>query len=152
MKQYLRLFLLLVVVQSLSGCFLAPAIDSFKKLGVTAADREKLLAERIRAFNDALSAGGPGDAEQLLVPEKRTELAREIRKLRKSERVVDTKIEAVGFEDDSYKAKVEVTVRAYKVPFYIVNERIEEQEWQFVSVSSGWLLAGRTVIEEGANS
>ena len=147
MKIAKRILALFVVLVALQGCFLAPAIDSFKKLGVTAPDREKLLAERIRSFNDAMSSGAAGEAEHLVLPENRLALERELRRLRKSEKVVDTRIESVGFFEDSYKAKVEVTVRSYKVPFYVVNERLEEQDWHF-TVSTGWLLAARRVIDE----
>ncbi|MBX7143721.1 MAG: hypothetical protein K1X79_04660 [Oligoflexia bacterium] len=126
----------------LTGCFLAPAIDSFNKLGVTAGDREKLLAERIRVFNDAVSFGQPGDAEAFFVPEQRAGLEKEFRKQRKQEKVVDSRIESVGFSNESRTALVEVTVRYYKVPYYVVNERLEIQEWKFIG-TSGWFLSSR---------
>lgn len=133
---------MLAIGLCLGGCFLAPAIDSFNKLGVTAGDREKLLAERIRGFNDAVSFGQPGDAELFFVPENRAVLEKVFRKERKQQKIVDSRIESVGFSEESRKALVEVTVRYYRVPFYIVNERTEMQEWRFLG-TSGWFLAAR---------
>ena len=144
-----KLLLLLSIITALNGCFLAPAIDSFNKLGVTASDRQNLLASRIQSFNDALFFGAPGEAEEFVIPDKRLELQRIIRRQRKEEKLVDMRVDAVGFESDAYKAIVDVVVRFYKVPFYVVNERVERQVWEF-SVSSSWQLSQREEVKDGA--
>lgn len=145
----IRLVLLLAVVLALNGCFLAPAIDSFNKLGVTPVDRRNLLAAKIQSFNDALFFGAPGEAEEFAAPDKRAELERAIRRQRKEEKLVDMRVDSVGFESDAYRAIVDVTVRFYKVPFYVVNERTERQVWDF-TVSSGWQLSQREEVKDAA--
>lgn len=145
----LSVFLLLgVFVASSSGCFLAPAIDSFNKLGVTSSDRQALLAERIKLFSDALYWGEPSEAMLFVAPAHRVTLEPEFRRIKKQEKIVENKIESVEFSEDARKAKVEMTVRSYKVPFYVVNDRTEIQNWEF-NLSDGWLLASRAESKRG---
>lgn len=133
---------------SASGCFLAPAIDSFNKLGVTASDRQALLEDRFRKFSDALYWGEPGEAITFVTPESRADLEPVFRRIRKQEKIVDTKIESVGFSDNAFTAKIEVTQKYYRVPYYVVNERTESQEWEF-HVNGGWLMVSRSEIKQG---
>jgi hypothetical protein len=144
------LFLLVCfgVVFSSSGCLLAPAIESFNKLGVTEADRQALLAERFKKFSDALYWGEPGEAIAFVAPKSREALEPDFRSIRKSEKIVDSHVESVGFSDNAYKAKVDVMVKSYKIPFYVVNERNETQDWEF-TIKSGWLLVSRSETKEG---
>lgn len=138
------LFLLIFVPTSLSSCILAPAIDSFKQLGVTKSDRTALLPTTLKRFHDSLYWGKPQEAMELVVSDARPELSEELQAIAEDERVVDSKIRRVDFSEDASNAKVQVAIKFFKVPFYIVNERRELQEWTF-SVSNGWKLRDRQV-------
>ena len=133
-------------VLSLNGCFLAPAIDSFKKLGVTSSDREALFPEHMKRFNEALYWGYPQEALKYVVAESRAQVSEQLKDTGESERTVETKIRSVDFAKDSYEAKVEVDVRYFKVPVYVVNTRHEKQDWVF-STSDGWKLKNREVVK-----
>jgi hypothetical protein len=46
----------------------------------------------------------------------------------------------VTFGDGSWTADVDVVIKSYQAPYYVVNEHTERQTWKF-SLSDGWRLA-----------
>ncbi len=128
---------------------MAPAIDSFKKLGVTRSDRVALLPVNLKRFHDSLYWGKPQEALELVLNESRAKVSEEIQGVAEDERIVDSRIRKVDFSEDASDAKVQVSVKYFKVPFYIVNERREMQEWTF-SVSDGWMLKSRQIQDPAA--
>ena len=128
-----------LVLFLLSGCILAPAIDSVKRAGITKNDRIKLLSEQIKYFHEALYWGNPDEALSFATDEDRTSLREVVSDMSGNERTVESKVYSTEVSDNGYDAVVRVKVKAYKVPFYVVNERIDEQVWTF-EVGSGWKL------------
>lgn len=125
---------------SLAGCQVAvPFIDSFKQIGATEGDRVQLLAKSIKQFQDARYWDDQTVAMNFFLPDKRMELLQTLRRKQKDERIIESKVDDVTFTDDSKSAEVNVLVRSYKVPYYVVNERTERQTWKF-SLSQGWQL------------
>lgn len=145
-----RIVLLILLPVVFSGCFLAPAIDSFKRLGVTRDDRMRLLAPQVKKFEESMSWDDSSSALAMVDEKQRVALSGEFRRQLKSERVVDHKIVNLEFSDDAYTATAEVVVRAFKVPYYVVRERTELQKWRF-NVSDGWKLTGREEKLESEN-
>ncbi|MCB0311235.1 MAG: hypothetical protein KDD42_08365 [Bdellovibrionales bacterium] len=143
----LRLFCFVGLGLALQACFLAPAIDSFKQAGMTESDRMRMLPKRIERFQDALYWGSREKALAFALPEARDQIAKQLKFSREEERIVDSKVTNLDFEDDATVADAQVIVQYYKVPFYIVTKRIENQKWQF-SYADGWLLADRQVREK----
>jgi len=129
----------------LSGCFLAPAIDAFKQVGVTRGDRVQLLPAEMKKFQDSLYWGHPEEALAFVTQEGRDKIAEDLKSWGEETRVVESKVNGCTFDEDAYKADVEVTVRYYKVPFYVVNKLQEKQVWKF-SVSQGWRLDSKTKV------
>ena len=140
----LKIVLACVLAGCLSGCFLAPAIDSFNQLGVTESDRVKLLPQQIKRFQDALYWSSPQEALTYAAAENRTEISQQLRNKKAEERIVESKIENVDFKDNAYSANVEVSVRYFVVPYYIVSRRLEDQGWRF-SLTDGWKLVSLDV-------
>ena len=138
----LKLISALLLVLSLGGCFLAPAINSMREAGLTEADRRMKLAKDVREFSEALYWGDAGAALIYVVPEAQQTFREQIRKSKKAERIVESKVENVVFLDGSYEADVDLSVRYFEVPFYVVNERVERQAWKF-SLSDGWKISTR---------
>ncbi len=136
------LTLLLSLSLSLQGCFFAPAIDSFKKLGVSATDRQALLAQQIKRFNDALHWGTNDQILALVSPMSREQIANDLEDEGEDMKVVDTRVADTSFDESAYKATVKIALRYYKVPYYVVKTRKEKQIWDF-SLSDGWLLESR---------
>ena len=132
-------FGLILLVSFLSGCILAPAIESFKRAGVTEGDRQRILSENVEKFDQARFWGQSQKALAYCTPEGQPILAKILRKSKSEEKIVDTSIDNIEFLDSSYKAVVDVKVRSYKIPVYVVGDRIERQTWVF-SMSDGWRL------------
>ena len=144
----LRALPFLLPVFLLAGCFLAPTLDSLSKTGLTPRDRRALLPERIKLFQDSLYWGSADDALAVVLPESREALRSELRGLQKKERLVDSKVDGIDFSDQAFEATVEITMRSYRIPVYVVESRTERQSWTF-SIASGWMLKSREVVATG---
>lgn len=138
--------LALVCAVSFSGCVLAPAIDSFRRAGVMEDDRRALLPKRVQRFYEALYWGKPTEALSFVTDEGREQVRRAL-KQRKEERVVESELADVRFQNEAYEAHVEVVIRYYKVPYYVVEERREKQLWKF-GLADGWKLATSALPHE----
>lgn len=130
----------------LCGCFLAPAIDSFSKLGVTRSDRMNLLPQEIKRFHEALYWGRPDEAMSYLAPQTRSAVGKELVSQKRKERITDSSVESVDYSEDAYHANVEVVVKYLDLEqaTNMVMERFEKQEWEF-NLSDGWKLVNRSV-------
>jgi len=142
-SRFLVVFLLSLF---LSGCVLVPWIDSYKKIGVSEGDRQRLLQERVLEFQRAVYWGRPEAALAFVDPEVRDDLWRVIRARGDREKIVDSKVEFVKFEENSYSAEVDVAVKYYRVPYYVVQERVERQQWNF-TISDGWRYSAMELVE-----
>ena len=141
-----RIAVVTLVVVGLSGCLLVPIVDGVKQIGVTKSDRMALLPEQVARFNNAMYWGRSQDALTFALPESRAELTKAMKESSKyQERIVETKVDHIEFDDEGTNATVEVTVRAFRVPIYVVNDSAKQQRWVF-SLTDGWKLAG---IDEG---
>jgi hypothetical protein len=121
-------------------------VNAFKQTGVAEGDRKALLAPEVKKFSDGISWGNKGVALDVVADESREAISKQLRGVGEEERVWECKVDDVIWTDDAYKAKVSVKVRYYKVPFYVVKTRIEEQRWEF-SLAKGWKLVERSVVE-----
>lgn len=128
----------------LSGCVLAPFIDSYKQAGVSKADREVLLDKSVQEFHQALYWGSMREALAYTDDESRNNLREMMRNRRDTEKLVESQVEYVDFSDDAFSADVDVIVRYYEIPVYIVQKRLETQQWIF-SYTGGWKF--RRVID-----
>ncbi len=134
-----KIFIALLILFLLPGCILAPAIDSFKRAGMTESDRQKLLGQRMKEFHEAISWGDADIAMGYVDPQKQEEVRPVIVSMTSDEKLVEGKIMSTAFAESAYDAHVRIKIKSYKVPFYLVKERIDEQDWKF-DYSSGWLL------------
>lgn len=146
MGRALKVLGLLLILGSLNGCFLAPAINSFNQLGVTASDRQQLLPRQVKLLHEARYWGSSTDLMQLIDPEH-PQLAQQFRAVDKGKRIVESAIDQVQFNEDSSEAKVDVRVKAYEVPVYVVKETVERQHWRF-SMRDGWKVFQREELNE----
>lgn len=132
----------------LQGCVLVPFLQAFKETGSTESDRMALLEPEARKFSDAMVLGNKQIAMTVVMPESWPTVSKQIRGRNEEERVVESKLDDVQYSEAARKATVTVKVRYFKVPFYIVKSRIEEQHWEF-TMSDGWKLRDFAATEEG---
>jgi len=131
---------------AVSGCIVVPFIQAFRETGATPSDRRALLEPETKKFSDAMMLGKRMKALSVVLPESRDDIGRQIKELGEGERVVEAKIDDVQWDDESMKATVYMKIRYYKVPFYIVETRMDEQHWEF-SMGDGWKLRNMSVVE-----
>jgi len=132
---FVRLFLFATL---LSGCAIASSIiDSYKKVGVTESDRIGLLEEHVKEFHQGIYWNKPEYALKYTAPEGRQVVLNKIKAKKNSERIVSSEVSGVEFTNEAYDADVEVSVKFYKIPRYIVEERTEKERWHF-STPFGW--------------
>lgn len=140
-------FIILSTVLSacfLQGCVLVPFIDAFKKTGVAESDRQAMLGSDVKKFTDALVWGSQMDALSMVQPEAQSEIAKQISTLGEGLKVVDAKVNNAVFTNDAYEAEVNLTLRFYESPYFVVKNQKESQKWVF-SLSDGWKLKSRTI-------
>ena len=142
-----KILFLIFVIFVCTGCPLVPFIDSFKKMGATEVDRKNMLKKTVDSFHNKVLAGEFMHISDFILPESKDEVILGLRKNRKTEKIVETNIDLIDFDEDAKNAEVEVIVRYYKIPYFIVLDRIEKQEWTFVGVRSHWKLVRKTIIE-----
>jgi hypothetical protein len=141
LRKLINNFSLAFVLAFLPGCFLVPFIDSFHKIGVTESDRQSLLGKSVKGFGDARYWGSYDVAVTFVDPDFLPNLQEFLKQTSDTnEKVVDSKITSVQYESNSWRAKVSVLVRAYRVPYYIVRDRHEEQNWKFDISRGQWRL------------
>jgi len=140
----IKIKLLVLVLLILPGCILVPAMDSVRRAGLTESSRQGLLPESLKKFNEAMQWGNPQEALGYVDDANQEGIALQLQDLAEQEKVVEAKIVGIDFKENAFKAIVNVTVRAYKVPFYVVKDRKEKQTWRF-SVSDGWKMQTREV-------
>ncbi len=145
MKAYLCIGSILLAAFFLGGCIFAPTLDSISKAGFTKGDREGILSDSMKKFHDALYWGNPSQALAMVTDEGRENVLASIKKSKREERIVDSKVEMVDFKNDSFEAEVDVTVRYFQVPYYVVKDRTEREQWEF-SLVDGWRLRTRDVV------
>lgn len=143
---FFRFLVSLCVVTGLNGCVLVPFVQAFKESGLTESDRMALLPPRIKKFSDARIFGNKTDALDVVAPDARPEIAKQLADVGEHERIVKSKVEEVEWADSANKAKVVVKVESYKVTQLIVTTVTEEQQWEY-STGSGWLLTSRSKTE-----
>jgi hypothetical protein len=141
----LRFVVFVFIVSGITGCILVPFVQAFKESGLTESDRMALLPPRLKKFSDARVFGNKTDALDLVMPETRNEIAKQLSDVGEHERIVKSKVEEVEWSDSANKAKVMVKVESYKVTQLIVTTVTEEQQWEY-STSSGWLLKSRSKV------
>lgn len=155
MKHSWNLKIVLVVLTGtllmplLAGCIFAPTIDSIQRSGLTEASRMRLLTVAVKDFCEGLQWGDDAVVLGLVTQRAQPVVREQLKSKSKDERTVESRVEEVVFSENAYKAEVEVTLRYYLAPFYIVRDRLEKQEWVY-SLTDGWKLDKRLVMDQSS--
>ena len=147
MRHVVRILSFLAISFVMAGCLFVPIISGFRDMGATADARQEMLKKAVKAFHDAVRSSNMTVAMSFIDKEKNPELREairnEMRRLRDKEKVVDSKLDFVEYDDDSYTADVEVRSKFFVVPYYVVNEKLETEKWEFETIGSKWILVSR---------
>lgn len=142
MTRAMSFVLSVICMLLLSGCvFAVPVIQSFHDAGFTPADRRTLLEKTVEEFNTALYWGESQQVLSMSSEQGRSYVINYFRTRKGKEKIVEHKVNLTEFSDSAFDATVDVTVKYYAIPYFVVNERHESQKWEF-SLDSGWKFAG----------
>lgn len=141
MKRQTVLSYILLIIGALliSSCGIIRSLDD---IVTTSSGREGKLATTTRVFNELLFWNKVDDASAFVAPEFRRTFAREFAQKVGKEKIVDQNVIGVEFYDNTNKADVEVVVRYFEIPSYVVNTRHEKQVWKYFRLGGGWNLSG----------
>jgi hypothetical protein len=143
-----RFVLIVLTFVSLSGCVLVPFVQAFKETGLTEGDRMALLPPQVKKFSDARIFGNKTDALDLVAPESRAEISKQLQAKGPQERVVKSQIDEIEWLENAYKARVVIKVDSFTMNQLIVKTSTEEQKWEF-KTGDGWVMTSRTKSEVG---
>ncbi len=143
----MKKFLLILFTTFASSCVLVPVIDSIKKVGLTSGDRKELLPQSVKKFHDLIQWGNINDALLYVDSDNSSEIYDYLQAKIENEKIVESKVKGIKYEDGAFQAIVEIKIRAYKVPVYIVVDKIERQTWKF-GLSDSWRLTEITEVKK----
>lgn len=147
-NNYKKIFVfatLLISAQLVSSCALVPFINSYKKMGVTVNDRKALLEEHARKFNKAYASNRFTVASRYVADEYRRNFMSDLRNRKRKEKLVDSKVDFIDISEDARECTIDVVMRYYKVPYYVVHDRLYQQKWKFES--GAWKLHDQKILK-----
>ena len=137
-----KLIILLTLALALTGCpIIVPFVDSYHESGHSSSSRQELLDQRLRIFFNVLSDRHNPNFTKYLNSENKREVLNSLRAIRKDTNIVDAEIEFIDYDEKFRVAEVEILMKRYKTPYYIVNDVPVTMIWKFVGSSSGWRLS-----------
>ncbi len=102
-----------------------------------------MLPKTVSDFQDLLYWNKFQLASGMIKEDVRSKQIKELVKQYKGYRLVETKTDYLDFDEDGSRATVTITTKRFKVPFYVVEDYTEDQQWEF-SISDGWKFVSAT--------
>ena len=141
---FICLCLLLLLLLASCG-----ANTGLSQLASTTTSRKGQLGQRLDVFSKAVYWGSAPEIAAMVTPETRQETMFEMKKKRRTQRLVDFDLQDVEYNDDATSATVEYAIRYYEQPTYYVRTRVERQQWVYHRLGGGWLYRDAEIISDG---
>ncbi len=112
-------------------------------LGEVTVGREgklELLSKRVDLFHKSVYWGKIDDAQLFALPESSSKIVDRAQLNRRVERLVDLEIESTELNEADDTASVDVRVRFFRTPSYIVKTKRQREIWAFKRFQGGWFL------------
>lgn len=135
------------LIASMSGCS-AFSSDNLNDALATTAGKSNRLAERVEKFHQALYWGSPQEAVAFVQESTRREMVRTFIEEKQKQKLVDISIDYITYENEGDTAIIDVRVRYYPIPAYVIVTRIDQETWSFDRFGGGWYLKDRKVGQE----
>ncbi len=113
-------------------------LQTFEQLTALKSDKEEMLGERLSSFKKAVYWGSFAEAGGLMDPSIRRDYVNLMKRRKRSERFVDIEVDKIDFNEGSDEAVVDLYIRYYGKPTYLVNERVERFTWKYDRLGGGW--------------
>lgn len=126
---------LFILFLSFQGCILVPFFNAYNEAGLTPETRKGKFPKQLRLFTNNLAMSSSINLAKFIHPQNRREV---MAKLNQPDRkIVDVQVNYVDFNEDATEANVDLTIKGYKVPFYVVKETVQHSKWKY---DGDWLL------------
>ena len=131
-------------------CLLAGGCNASLK-SMIAGDQSKMamLQENVERFSRARYWGSYNEALSFAEPQVQQTLLRRWKQSGANEKLVELNVTDASFDAEG-DASVEVAVRYFEQPSYLVRTRTERQLWRYYRLNGGWLLHEVTETTLGA--
>ena len=132
----------------MSGCLIVGPLQELSD--VFASDRDKIVmfTDTVNAYRRAIHGRKIHNASAYVSDDALSDFMALHSNKRKKEKLVDYEIQDVQFADGNSEATVEVEVRYYKVPHFMIKTRVERERWEYHRLTGGWRLEAVNVPEE----
>ena len=136
-----KLLLIIFLPLMLQGCLLVPFVESASQAGVTKGDRQALLSQSLKKFQEALFWGDTGKALVFANFEEKKNLKDYIEKIVKNKKVAEAKIISTDLDEAVQNASVTVRWKTYDLSTLVIKESEQTQNWSFY-FGDGWKITG----------
>ncbi len=110
---------------------------------------QSALQERLERFNRARYWGGLSETVAFVKPNYQRQFVEAERGNTDIQRMVRSDVTHVELSPDGKSADVQIEVRYFEKPTYLVRTRTEEQTWAYNRFGGGWLLTELNKKDEG---
>lgn len=138
------IFVLCTLMQVPIGC---GSIYNLDDAVANAERRRELLSKSLTAFNSDVQWGDFRAASQLVAPQAKQEFENLARQRKQKEKGVDFEVENISENNNGFQAEVDVRMRYFRIPHYVVESRVERQYWEFERFQGGWMYYGARTIK-----
>ncbi|RMD85196.1 MAG: hypothetical protein D6808_05765 [Candidatus Dadabacteria bacterium] len=130
--------LIITMLPFYSGCAaIAPSVIAVKEAGFTESGRKEAFNKSIRGFYSALFWQNIAQALDYVDENNRDSMFKWIRSFKRPNRIVDTKIESLTFDEGAFSAEVEVSRKIMNDDTRVVKTVVQKEIWVF-SRMQGW--------------
>lgn len=142
---YVNSLCLVLLACALSGC-LGATLSTLEDLTAGQGKRISSLNQAVAKFHKAVYWDTGYEAAKFVAPEAQATFANKFRSspdglYQDKEKLVDINIEGVEFDPEVNRARVEVLIKYFKVPQYVVQTRKQSEIWSYHRMDGGWLLS-----------
>lgn len=146
MRRYSTILLILLILTAFSSCALiAGTADSVRRVGLTEGSRKSLFPPAVSRFNEALGWGDISSVLAMVTDEYKSEIRDQLLRDKDKVKVIESIVDLTEFENSAYEATVYISMKAYRVPYYVAEPFKQKQYWVF-SMSDGWKLSKREAL------
>jgi hypothetical protein len=126
-------------------------LQTIEQLTALKSGKEEMLGERLALFKKAVYWGSYVEAGGLLNPSIRREYVNLMKRRKRSERFVDIEVDKIDFDEDSNEAIVDLYIRYYGKPTYLVSDRVERFTWKYNRLGGGWFAHEFKELEDAGD-
>lgn len=133
-----------LLLLSLGGCSQA-TYNNVEQVFASEDEQRKSVGKMVDDFHQALYWGDASAATLYVVPEIRDDFHFQTSQRKEKERVIEAEVRKISLDQENDVANVDVFIKYFRVPNYVVKTRHEKQVWEYRSGEGRWLFKDSSV-------